>query len=128
MESQVSNRTEAEVIAGILAGETQLYHELIRPHERSVYRMALSFMKNEAGAEDLAQEVFVRAFRDLASFRVFLLRDVEELNINETAEVLNLSIPNVKARLHRARVMLQKRLAPQMKRTSPGSKRRWLPW
>jgi RNA polymerase sigma-70 factor (ECF subfamily) len=69
MESQVSNRTEAEVIAVILAGETQLYHELIRPHEQSVYLMALSFMKNEAGAEDFAEEVFVRAFRNLATFR-----------------------------------------------------------
>lgn len=207
MESQASNRTEAEMIVGILAGETELYHELIRPHERSVYLMALSYMKNEADAEDVAQEAFVRAFRNLASFRaeakfstwlisitlneaksrlrrqsvirmasldeppdenrtispallrdwreipseaveredvrkliqqaveelpdiyrqVFLLRDVEELNINETAKVLNLSIPIVKVRLHRARVMLQKRLAPQLKRTSPGSKSRWLP-
>ena len=207
MESQASNRTEGELIAGILAGETQLYHELIRPHERSVYLLALSYMKNEADAEDVAQEAFVRAFRSLASFRaeskvstwlisitlneatsrlrrqsvilmesldqppdenktispaflpdwrerpseavggggqeahtatveelpdiyrqVFLLRDVEELNSNETAKVLNLSIPIVKVRLHRARVMLQKRLAPQLKGTSPGSKKRSLPW
>ena len=56
-------------IAGILAGETQLYHELIRPHERSVYLLALSYVKNEADAEDVAQEAFVRAFRNLASFR-----------------------------------------------------------
>ncbi len=69
MESQASTRTEAEMIADILAGETQLYHELIRPHERSVYLMALSYMKNEADAEDVAQEAFVRAFRNLASFR-----------------------------------------------------------
>ena len=207
MESQASNRTEGELIAGILAGETQLYHELIRPHERSVYLLALSYVKNEADAEDVAQEAFVRAFRNLASFRaeskfstwlisitlneatsrlrrqsvilmesldeppdenrtisraflpdwrerppeavggggqeahtatveelpdlyrqVFLLRDVEELNSNETAKVLNLSIPIVKVRLHRARVMLQKRLAPQLKRTSPGSKKRSVPW
>jgi RNA polymerase sigma-70 factor (ECF subfamily) len=208
MESQASNRTDVEMIAGILAGETQLYHELIRPHERSVYLMALSYMKNEADAEDVAQEAFVRAFRNLASFRaeskfstwlisitlnearsrlrrqsvirmesldepldenktispallrdwreipsetvereevrkliqqaveelpdiyrqVFLLRDVEELDINETARVLSLGIPSVKVRLHRARLMLQKRLAPQLKGTNPASKRRWLPW
>ncbi len=208
MESQASTRTEAEMVADILAGETRLYHELIRPHERSVYLMALSYLKNEADAEDVAQEAFVRAFRNLASFRgeskfstwlisitlnearnrvrrqsvirmesldeppdenktispallrdwreipseavereevrklilqaveelpdiyrqVFLLRDIEELNINETAKVLNLSIPSVKVRLHRARMMLQKRLAPQLKRTNPASKRRWLPW
>src|SRR5215469_6810115 len=31
--------------------------------------MALSYMKNEADAEDVAQETFVRAFRKLSSFR-----------------------------------------------------------
>ena len=66
---QTSNRTESEMIAAILAGEIQLYHELIRPYERSVYVMALSYMKNEADAEDVAQEAFVRAFRKLSSFR-----------------------------------------------------------
>ena len=57
------------MIAAILAGDTQLYHELIRPYERSVYLMALSYMKNEADAEDVAQEAFVKAFRSLSSFR-----------------------------------------------------------
>lgn len=68
-EPRVSVRTEAETIAAILGCETQLFHELIRPHERSVYLMALSYMKNEVDAEDLAQEAFVRAFRNLGSFR-----------------------------------------------------------
>src|SRR6201993_5549799 len=66
---QVSNLTEPDMIAAILAGEIQLYHELIRPCERSVYLMALSYMKNEADAEDVAQEAIVRAFRKLSSFR-----------------------------------------------------------
>ena len=66
---ETSNRTEAEMIAAILAGEIELYHELIRPYERSVYLMALSYMKNEADAEDVAQEAFLKAFKGLASFR-----------------------------------------------------------
>lgn len=196
------------MIAAILAGDTQLYHELIRPYERSVYLMALSYMKNKADAEDIAQEAFVKAFRNLSSFRaeakfstwlisitlnearsrlrrhsviriesldepadenggvspallrdwreipseaveraevrnlieqaveslpemyreVFLLRDVQELNVNETAETLGINIPNVKVRLHRARMMLQKQLAPQLKTTNKTSKRRSFPW
>jgi RNA polymerase sigma-70 factor (ECF subfamily) len=207
MEQHCSTRTESEMIAAILAGNTQLYHELIHPHERSVYLMALSFMKNEADAEDVSQEAFIKAFRSLASFRaeakfstwlisitlnearsrlrrqsivrmesldeppgdknispallrdwreipsetiereevrrllqqavealpdsyrqVFLLRDVEELNSNETAQALNISIPSVKVRLHRARIMLQKQLAPRLKTVNRTSKRRWLPW
>jgi RNA polymerase sigma-70 factor, ECF subfamily len=57
------------MIAAVLAGEIQVYHELIRPYERSVYVMAFSYMKNREDAEDVAQEAFVRAFRKLASFR-----------------------------------------------------------
>ena len=62
MESELRNQAESEMIAAILAGDTQLYHDLIRPHERSVYMMALSYMKNEADAEDVAQEAFLKPF------------------------------------------------------------------
>jgi RNA polymerase sigma-70 factor (ECF subfamily) len=203
---QVSNLTEPEIIATILGGEIQLYHELIRPYERSVYLMALSYMKNEADAEDVAQEAIVRGFRKLSSFRaeskfstwlisitineartrlrrqalvrmesldqldedkgispallrdwreipsevierdevrnliqqavaqlpdvyrqVYLLRDVEELTTSETAEALNINVPSVKVRLHRARMMLQKQLAPQLRTVNRTSKRGWLP-
>jgi RNA polymerase sigma-70 factor (ECF subfamily) len=41
---------------------------------------------------------------------------------------LNISIPSVKIRLHRARIMLQKQLAPRLKTVNRTSKRRWLPW
>ena len=64
--------------------------------------------------EDLAQEVFVRAFRNCFVSGVSIC-DVEELKINETTQVLNVSIPNVEARMHRTQVMLQERLAPQSK-------------
>ena len=38
---------------------------------------------------------------------VFLLRDVEELSTEDTAEMLGLSVPAVKTRLHRARLALR---------------------
>ncbi len=205
MESHAQTHVEAEMIAAILAGDTQLYHALIRPHERRVYVMALSYMKNEADAEDVAQEAFMKAFRSLSTFRseakfstwlisitlneargrlrrqaivrmesldvppdeggtispallrdwreipseavereeirkllqlavaglpeiyrqVFLLREVEELNTQETAEALDISVSAVKARLHRARMMLQKNLTPQLKSVTRAPKRRW---
>ena len=59
---------------------------------------------------------------------VFQLRDVEELSVKETAEALGISIPSVKVRLHRARIMLQKQLSPLLKSVNLGPKRRWLPW
>jgi RNA polymerase sigma-70 factor (ECF subfamily) len=42
---------------------------------------------------------------------VFLLRDVEGLSNAEVAEILDLSVPAVKSRLHRARLFLRKKLA-----------------
>src|ERR1700729_4549734 len=62
-------RDESRMIASILAGDGQLFHELIRPYERRVYAMALSMLHNEADAEDAAQEAFLKAFRNLANFR-----------------------------------------------------------
>jgi RNA polymerase sigma-70 factor (ECF subfamily) len=47
---------------------------------------------------------------------VFVLRDVEELSTEETAEVLNLSIPAVKSRLLRARLQLREKLTRMFKR------------
>jgi RNA polymerase sigma-70 factor, ECF subfamily len=57
---------------------------------------------------------------------IFLLRDFEELSVNQSAEALGISVAAAKVRLHRARMMLQKKLAPQLKQIMP--KRRWFPW
>jgi RNA polymerase sigma-70 factor (ECF subfamily) len=54
---------------------------------------------------------------------VLLLRDVEGLSIEDTASLLTISTANVRVRLHRARLMLQKDLAPKLKSTNP--RRRW---
>lgn len=63
---------------------------------------------------------------------IITLRDVEELSVNDTAALLGISVALVKVRLHRARMMLQKKLAPQLKRATasrrkPGILGR-LPW
>lgn len=193
------------MIAKILTGQTEIFHELIRPYERSVYLMALSLLHNEAEAEDATQDAFLKAYRNLGSFRaesrlstwliaivlneararlrrkqpaltdsidddsdgsvtpaqltdwreipsdtlarqeirtlirqavsalplpyreVFVLREIEERNVQETAETLGITAASVKMRLHRARMMLQKQLAPQLKSAVP-SRRRRFPW
>ncbi len=52
-----------------------------------------------------------------AAYRtVFILRDIEELSIEETAEALNLSISAVKSRLLRARLQLREKLTRQFKK------------
>jgi RNA polymerase sigma-70 factor (ECF subfamily) len=54
------------------------------------------------------------------AFRVvFLLRDVEELSTEETAELLGLSVPAVKSRLLRARLKLRHKLNKHFKKGEP---------
>ena len=188
---------DAEIIRRILAGEKNLFQELIRPYERMVYLAAFSTLRNEAEAEDATQETMLNAYRHLGSFRaeskfstwlvtiavnearqrlrkerrapvnsieesvedregdytpalltdwrevplealeraevrekiktaveelpgiyreVFTLRDLEEMDVHETAQVLGITPALVKVRLHRARILLQKALAPYLKR------------
>jgi RNA polymerase sigma-70 factor, ECF subfamily len=47
---------------------------------------------------------------------VFVLRDIEELSTEETAETLNISVPAVKSRLLRARLALREKLTRKFKR------------
>jgi RNA polymerase sigma-70 factor (ECF subfamily) len=196
---------EADCIRRILSGEKHLFHYLIRPCERSIYFLLFSLLKNEADAEDVAQETVIKVYQNLDKFRgdsqfrtwvlsiarneglgrlrkisnrredsldadtddntgdytpailtswreipvealeqkelgnllqkaieglpeiyrnVVLLRDIEEMDIRETAAVLHISEASVKVRLHRARALLQRDLAPQLKGFAP-VKRRW---
>jgi RNA polymerase sigma-70 factor (ECF subfamily) len=206
-----ANRDEADLIARILGGEKELFHELIRPYERMVYLTVFSIVRNETDAEDSAQDAMVNAYRHLGKFRgdakfstwlttiavnegrqklrrakrtkedsldepiegeeqeltpapltdwreiplealerkelrealrnavaalpdiyrqIFTLRDLDELNVAETAAALGINQNMVKVRLHRARMMLQKRLAPLLKTTAPARKGFWgrMPW
>ena len=60
-----------------------------------------------------------------ASFRtVFVLRDVEGLSTEETAEALDLSIPAVKSRLLRARLQLRERLNRYFRKTKGGDSKK----
>ena len=202
---------EAQLIARILAGEKELFHDLIRPYERMLYLTAFAIVKNEGDAEECAQDAVVNAYRNLARFRgeskfstwlvtivvnearqklrkakrakeesldepmegeekeftpapltdwreipsealerkelrevlrkavadlpdiyrqVFTLRDLEGLTVAETAAALSVNENIVKVRLHRARMMLQKKLAPYLKTTAPARKGFWgrMPW
>jgi len=195
------HKQELELIRAILHGDRNLYHELIRPHERTVYLTAYSLLRDEADAEDVAQEAILKAYRALATFRgasrfgtwlisivcneargrlrkksrvptesyeeqaevtpalltdwreipseslerkelvekievaieelpstyreVFVLRDRDELGIDEIAEILGITENLVKVRLHRARMMLQKCLAPYLKNALPIRSRRF---
>ena len=185
---------EAELIARVLAGERELFHELIRPYEKSLYFAALSLLRNAEDAEDAVQEAVLKAYKALSKFRsesklstwlasivlneargrlrhdrivafqsideapdpeeeftpaviadwrevpldtlerkeireliqdairslpemyreVFVMRDVQDLSIAETAAATGITEGLVKVRLLRARLMMQKCLAPRL--------------
>jgi RNA polymerase sigma-70 factor (ECF subfamily) len=188
------------LIQRILAGERQLFHELIAPCERSIYFLLFSLLRNEAEAEDAAQDTAIKVYQNLKNFRgdsqfrtwvlsiarneglgrlrragtrredsldaetdeqtgdytpailtswrevplealerqelgallrkaieglpeiyrnVVLLRDIEEMDVRETAAALGITEGAVKVRLHRARALLQKELAPKLEGFAP---------
>ena len=193
--AETGDERAQSLIARIRNGESSLFAELVKPYERRVYVTALALLRNEADAQDVAQEAILKAFmylrqfrgesrfstwliqitvnearmrqrkqhadlfeplteshsdgdettaytpRDFADWReipsealeksefrtilakalaslgqiyreVFLLRDVEHMSIEETAQVLSISVASVKTRLLRARLMLRDILAP----------------
>jgi len=194
---------EADCIRRILAGERHLFHDLIRPCERSIYFLLHSLLRNEAEAEDAAQDTVIKVYQNLQSFRgdaqfrtwvlsiarneglgrlrktgtrredsldadtdeqtgdytpailtswreipsealerkelgailrkaidglpeiyrnVVLLRDIEEMDVRETAAALGTTEGAVKVRLHRARALLQRELAPRLEGFAPRRK------
>ena len=61
--------SDETVIGAVLDGDTERFAELVRRHSERVYRVGLLWFKNHDEAEDLVQEVFVKAYTKLASFR-----------------------------------------------------------
>ncbi|MGD0892594.1 MAG: sigma-70 family RNA polymerase sigma factor [Terracidiphilus sp.] len=201
--AQANPEFEADCIRRILAGEKQLFHALIEPCERPIYFLLMSLLRNEAEAEDAAQDTVIKVYRNLQNFRgdsqfrtwvlsiarneglgrlrkaasrredsldagtdeqtgdytpailtswkevpstaleqkelgallrqaidglpaiyrnVVLLRDIEEMDVRETAAALGVTEGAVKVRLHRARALLQKELAPRLKAFAPKRK------
>jgi len=183
---------EQELLRRVQAGEKKVFYELVKPYERRIYSAAFAILRNEADADDAAQEAILKALTHIGQFRgdarfstwltqitvnealmrkrrnhsevmepigehqeedggytprdfadwreipsealerkeirqrlaeavamltqkyreVFVLRDVQHLSIEETAEALGISRASVKTRLLRARLMLRDMLAP----------------
>src|SRR5260370_6977771 len=62
-------RSEAELIARVKGGDVEAFYEMVRPYERAVFLAALSLVKNDADAEEVAQEAILKAFKNLSPFR-----------------------------------------------------------
>src|SRR5450755_5085940 len=62
-------RDEEALIRRIRDGERDLYYELIQPYERRMYAAAFARLRNQADAEDVAQEAAVKALKNIRQFR-----------------------------------------------------------
>jgi RNA polymerase sigma-70 factor (ECF subfamily) len=60
--------TEARLVAQALAGSQPAFEQIVRRYQRPVIRLIARLTGDFAQAEDLAQDTFVKAFRNLAAF------------------------------------------------------------
>ena len=105
-------------------GQMVSLDEDIRTEDDSVPRDVADWAPNPEQLYDQGElrDILQKTVQGLpASFRtVFVLRDVEGLSTEETAEALQLSIPAVKSRLLRARLQLRDRLTKYFKSRDRG--------
>src|SRR6266568_6100289 len=60
---------DAALVERYLAGDTSAFDEIIIRYERQIYRVCYRFVEHREEAMDLAQDVFVKAFEHLPTFR-----------------------------------------------------------
>ena len=192
---------ELALVQAAKGGDVRAFEQLVKRYDRNVFRIAQHITQNREDAEDVVQEAFLKAYRNLQQFQgqskfytwlvriavnealmklrrrkpertvsldeeiktdedsvprevadwspnpeqqynqaelreiltktiqglpssfrtVFVLRDVEGLSTEETAEALELSIPAVKSRLLRARLQLRERLSRFFQKRESGN-------
>jgi RNA polymerase sigma-70 factor (ECF subfamily) len=61
--------SDGEVVERVLAGDTSLFEILMRRYNQRLFRVARGILADDAEAEDVMQEAWLRSFRELASFR-----------------------------------------------------------
>jgi RNA polymerase sigma-70 factor (ECF subfamily) len=68
-QSNAMERTEAELITAVLQGDTASFEPLMRKYNPRVFATARRYARRDSEVEDIAQEVWLKAFDKLKSFR-----------------------------------------------------------
>jgi RNA polymerase sigma-70 factor (ECF subfamily) len=68
-EMPLTSLSEAELVAAAIDGRAGAFDLIVERHRRPVYQICYRFMNNHEDASDLAQEVFIKAYRGLRHFR-----------------------------------------------------------
>src|ERR1700743_3939858 len=61
--------TDTEIIKRILLGEQALFSLLVERYQQYVFTLVHRFTDNREDAEEISQDIFVKAYRSLADFR-----------------------------------------------------------
>ncbi len=64
-----TGQADIEIISRVLKGEQNAYAELVNRYQSYVFTLTMRFTKNREDAEELSQDIFVKAYRSLADFR-----------------------------------------------------------
>jgi len=68
LEPLSSTLSDEEIVARVLAGDVDLFEVLMRRHNQRVFRAARAIVRDDAEAEDVMQEAYVRAYAQLGQF------------------------------------------------------------
>jgi RNA polymerase sigma-70 factor (ECF subfamily) len=68
-DESVESLDERALVEACLAGRSDAFDLIVERHRRSVYQLCYRFVGNHEDASDLSQDVFLRAYRGLRSFR-----------------------------------------------------------
>jgi RNA polymerase sigma-70 factor (ECF subfamily) len=64
----MAHRTDRELVEAARGGDSDAFGDLVRRHQKRIYRLASHLLRSPAEAEDVTQETFVRAYGALARF------------------------------------------------------------
>ena len=68
-DSDLAGLDETQLVGACLAGRAGAFDLVVERHRRQVYQLCYRFVGNHEDARDLSQDVFLRAYRGLKSFR-----------------------------------------------------------
>ena len=60
--------TDLEIIERVKAGDTALYEIIMRRYNQRLYRVTRAILRDDAEAEDVMQDAYVRAYQHLDQF------------------------------------------------------------
>lgn len=67
--SDTAPPSDEALVDAVLDGDDAAFADLVRRHKRRVFGAAARFARNDHQIDDIAQEVFIRAFKNLQNFR-----------------------------------------------------------